>query len=185
MSADEETIARTAEPEIVLQHYRAICEEHDNVEDAKAAETAKIASAAASGVDVKALKQARKVVKMGPREGKTYLDNLVYYTNLVSGGMMGQEELFSNDERVDDAVMNNQRQWIKERDAEAAGYSAGKNGEPSDNNPHVAGSSEYDRWARACSDGREEFLSAKGAEIHPRKDSGRPEDGEDAEADVP
>lgn len=177
MSADEQTVSRTAEPEIILQHYRRIEERHDDVEDSKAAETASIADAAASGVNVKALKHARKVVKMGPREGKTYLDDLVSYTNLISGGIMGQEELFANDTTVDDSVMDVQRQWIQDRDAERIGYLAGKNGEPIKNNSHTAGSSQHDKWARGWADGHEEFVSGKGTEIHPRKDSRRPEDG--------
>lgn len=179
MPANEAEIqARSAEPEIILQHYRAIEEERDNVDDAKAAEASKVAAAAASGVDIKALKHARKVVRMGPRTGKSYLDNLVFYVNLVSGGMMGQEELFgtNQDSSVDETMLEVQRTWIQDRDAERIGYAAGKNGEPPDNNEHQGGTSAHDRWARGWADGHEEYVAARGTEIHPKKGSKHPED---------
>lgn len=180
MPAETETEARSAEPEIVLQHYRKICEEHDKVDDSKAAEASLVAAAAASGVDVRALKHARKVAKMGPRDGKTYLDNVVYYTNLITGGMMGQDEMFGrNEEPVEDSILSVQKQWVRNREATASGYSIGKAGGPNAN-PYTAGSEEAPFWAKAWGDGHEDYIAANGTEIHPRKGSRRPEDpGED------
>lgn len=186
MSAAEKLATRSAEPEIVLQHYRRIEERHDDVEDTKAAESASIADAAASGVNIKALKHARKVINMGPRDGKTYLDDLAFYVNLISGGMMGQEELFGDENAagLDDSLLAVQRRWNEDREAERTGYAAGKNGEPVDNNAHQQGTSQHDKWARAWADGHEEYEAARGSEIAPRTGPKRPEDLEDPEESI-
>lgn len=178
MPADTEAPTRTAEIETVLSYYRAWQEEHDNVDDAKALEKSLVAKAAASGVHVKALKQAHKVVKMGPRDGKTYLDAVLLYVDAISGGMMQQEEMFANSDQIDDEVRAVQREWLTDREAEAAGYAAGKNGEPVDNNAHQQGTSPHDKWARGWADGHEDYIAARGTEIHPKKGSGYPEDRE-------
>lgn len=179
MPNDTDTKARSAEIEIVIQYYRLICEEHDNVTDAKSVETSLVAKAAASGVHVKALKQAHKIVKMGPRDGKTFLDAVILYANAISGGMMQQEEMFANSEEIPAAILGDQRDWLLDREAEGAGYSAGKTGEPLDNNSHKPGSSQHDKWARGWADGHEDFVAGKGTEIKPKSGSRYPEDLED------
>lgn len=176
MPADLDVQSRTAEIEIVLQHYRAICEEHDNVDDAKALEKSLIAKAAASGVHVKALKLAHKVVKMGPREGKTYLEAAMRYVDAISGGMMQQEEMFRDSSEISEKARAEQLEWLNNRGAEEAGYAAGKNGEPIGNNAHQPGTAQHVRWASGWADGHEDFVAARGSEIHPKKDSKRPED---------
>lgn len=184
MPNDTEVQARSAEIEIVLQHHRAICEERDNVSDAKSVEKSLTAKAAASGVHIKALKLADKAVRMGPRDGKTYLETAVLYANAISGGMMQQEEMFPNSGQIDDAVLEVQRDWLLDREAESTGYAAGKNGEPIDNNSYQPGSSAHDKWARGWADGHEDFVAGKGTEIKPKDGSRYPEDLEDDQEDA-
>lgn len=168
--------SRTAEIEIALQFYRKWQEEHDSVDDAKDAEKAIVAQASAAGIHVKALKHAHRVVNMGTRDGKTYMDMLISYVDAISGGMLQQEEMFSNSEQIDETVRDVQREWMLDREAEAGGYAAGKNGEPVDNNAYQQGSSQHDKWARGWADGREDYIAARGTEIRPKNDGTNPED---------
>ena len=186
MPIDTDSPTRSAEIETVLQHYRSWREDHDAVDDANNGEKAGLATAKAAGVHIKAMNLAHKIVKLGPREGKTLIDKLNEYVDAISGGMLSQGEMFSNsNEPLDDTVLAIQREWIANRDAKAAGYAAGKNGEPVDNNPHHQGSSQHDLWAREWADGHEDFVATKGTEIHPKKDSGRPEDRREDPEDAP
>src|SRR5271156_1558934 len=126
--------ARTVvEPEVIVRFYQEALESLDLVEEAKADHSAILNRAQAAGIDPKAMKQAHKIVRMGAREGKSYLDNVNFYVNLFSGGMMTQGEMFPRDEVVDENVLGVMRQFNLDREAMARGYKDGKDGGPVDN----------------------------------------------------
>lgn len=184
--ADTAETTGSVEPEVFLLQYRAIREEMDSADEAKAAVKALIQRAKASGIHVKALKQAQKIVDMGERNGKTYWDMVTLYTNWISGGMLMQEEIFPVSGALDDQLSKIQRDWIDERNAEKIGFLAGKNGEPRDNNPNQQGSQLHPIWDRAWTDGNEQYAAERDMkEIKPRDSSkglkDRLDDGEGAQ----
>lgn len=186
---DVKSAGGACEPEVFLQHYRAGVEQSDIISQQKEILKSIIARAAGSGVHTKAMKMADKIVGMGEREGKTFWDAVTLYVNLISGGMLTQEELFPAQPPENELFREIQKRWTANRIAKEEGYAAGKNAEPNNNNPYEAGSEEFDLWARSWIDGKARYdeenerkeIAPKLEVKNPRKRAaGRGGDAEDA-----
>lgn len=162
------------EPEVFLSHYRSIAEETDAVGDAKAARDARVNSAKASGVNIKALKLVHKLQKMDPRDAQATLRYTILYLRWLGLNLLDQEEMFATTTTgLTDHVSATHAAW----EAGRQGYTAGKAGEPVDSNPHAPGSELHQRWAQEWYDGADDRTNPGPKEIRPKDDGEHPEEG--------
>ncbi|MBX3502813.1 MAG: hypothetical protein KF889_25490 [Alphaproteobacteria bacterium] len=87
-----------------------------------------------AGAPVAAIMEALGLKKQEAGEVVSHYRNVGRVLKMLNAPLGTQWNLFADVETVD--VM----------DADAAGYHAGKNGEPASNNPHQAGTEEHARW---------------------------------------
>lgn len=170
------------EPEYFLKRYREIGDKARSSDKAKAAWKADIQVAKSAGVNVKALKLVDKLRKMDPRDAQSLMRDTILYMRWLGLNILDQEELLGDNAStagLTERVVSTHATW----EAGVAGYKAGKEGRPIDDNPFRPGSETHQAWASEWLDGHSDAeleTPPEVTDIQPRKhDEENPEDSDE------
>lgn len=168
------------DPEYFLKRYRDIGDKENLFHKARSALKAEIETAAATGINKKALKLVEKLRKMEPREAQSLIRDAVLYMRLLGLNILDQEELLEpSTTGLTEHIIGTHAAW----EAGRAGYAAGKEGRPIDDNPFRPGTETHQHWASEWLDGHDDAESQATpgtTDIQPRDHNGEnPEDSDD------
>lgn len=148
------------EAEVFLTIYHTDYDKEQTVKDAKADWRSHLDLASAAGVNVNALKLAKKVLKMEPREAQVYMRDALLYLKFLGQDLLDYREIMDNSAAMSltAAVQATHAIWT----AEKQGYEDGKAGNPIDNNPYLGGTDTYQAYASEWLNGSQERKAREG-----------------------
>jgi len=133
-----------ASNDVVLDYLRQYSIQKRECESAQGVLRNIVKRAKADGINVKALTDAHRALKLDPGEVSAHLREFIRIVNLRNGGAIERDELFDWDTDVAPATRHADDIW----DAENAGYIAGRNGVDIRECLYDPGSEQHAAWLR-------------------------------------
>ena len=150
MAQTAETHERPLSNDEELQWSRDISRSKRKVTEASGAHRALLKRAKSAGINVKKLLETHEATKLDSDVVIADLRDYTHYLQLVGVPNVTPEAVFRHD-----AAVTQKTQMLEDvHDAEEAGYKAGRNGVPIDDNPYPPGSECHVAWREHWSEGQ-------------------------------